>query len=239
MPQSLEMLFPTRAAKSDRPLGNETVLVVEDSRFACEALRLICQRSGARIRRADCLRSARKHLATYRPTIAIVDIGLPDGSGETLIRELTAGASRSLVVIGTSGDEAQRERALAAGADAFLLKPIPSVAAFQSLVLSLIPRERRALAIVSDEPLQPDTIAVRDDLAQVAAALSRGEEAENLDYVAQFLRGVARDSGDGELESAAAELQRHRAERLPVGPAVTKVSTAVAERLARFDAFAA
>ena len=46
----------------DRPLFGLTVLVVEDSKFACEAIRLLSLRSGARIRRADCLQSAQCHL---------------------------------------------------------------------------------------------------------------------------------------------------------------------------------
>ena len=36
--------------RSDRPLFGLTVLVVEDSKFACEGIRLLCLRSGARIR---------------------------------------------------------------------------------------------------------------------------------------------------------------------------------------------
>ena len=33
--------------RSDRPLFGLTVLVVEDSKFACEGIRLLCLRSGA------------------------------------------------------------------------------------------------------------------------------------------------------------------------------------------------
>ena len=78
----------------DRPLFRLTVLVVEDSQFACEAIRLLSLRSGASRRIADCLQSARHHFQVYRPSVVIVDIGLPDGDGTELIEEVHAASPR-------------------------------------------------------------------------------------------------------------------------------------------------
>ena len=94
-----------RLGSGRRPLLGLTILVVEDSRYACEAMRLLCLRSGARIRRADSLKSARKHLQVYRPSVVIIDLGLPDGSGAELIEALSTASPRVAVILGTSGDE--------------------------------------------------------------------------------------------------------------------------------------
>jgi CheY-like chemotaxis protein len=124
MPEVLDFYTLSRAPTPDRPLLGNTVLIVEDSRFASEALRLMSVRSGARIRRADSLASARRHLRVYRPTAVIIDLGLPDGSGLDLIADLAAQLPRIDVILATSGDEALAEAAHAAGADGFLAKPL-------------------------------------------------------------------------------------------------------------------
>ena len=81
-----------------------TVLVVEDGKYACEEIRLLSFRSGARIRQADCLRSARRHLQVYRPSMVIIDLGLPDGNGTELIEEIHTTSLQVGVVLATSGD---------------------------------------------------------------------------------------------------------------------------------------
>ncbi len=210
MDDDLSRFMAQRPPTAAHPLLGLTVLLVEDSRFASEAMRLLCLRSGARIRRADCLRSAQRHLQTYRPTVVIIDVGLPDGSGLDLIRDLAAAQPRVPVLLGTSGDPDLAEAARAAGADGFLEKPIERLAVFQQAVLSALPAASRprALGLASDDQISPDPIALRDDLTLAADLLGNNPDDRAVSYVAQFLSGVARVAHDQPLASAAASLAR-------------------------------
>jgi CheY-like chemotaxis protein len=206
--------FPALAGKTrkptpDRPLLGQTLLVVEDSRFASEAVRLMCLHSGARLRRADCLASAHRHLAVYRPTVVLVDVGLPDGSGLDLIRELARAEPRVPVILATSGEDNAEEAALAAGSDGFIPKPIASLAAFQQAVLEhlppdTVPASPRALPSAM---IEPDPVALRDDLTHIAALLVTAPDAHTTAYVAQFLHSLGVSGDDKGLLAAAADLQ--------------------------------
>ncbi|QJF50025.1 response regulator [Roseobacter ponti] len=216
-----------------RPLLGLTVLVIEDSRFACEAMRLLCLRSGARIRRADSLRSARRHLQVYRPSVVIIDIGLPDGNGMDLIRELTSCDPRVDVVLGTSGDPDGEAQAMSAGADGFLAKPITSLALFQQEVLSNLPQDRQPTGLreLPDDSISPDPMAFQDDMEHIAGVLDDQSDGTTLDYVAQFLGGVARSAHDVGLEKAAAALAAKRASGLPAVQEATDLSGLIRQRL--------
>lgn len=233
MTDSLEAMIFRTAPTAARPLLGITILVVEDSRYACEAMRLLCLRSGARIRRADRLGSARRHLASYRPTVVIIDLGLPDGSGVDLIHDLTQAASGRSIVLGTSGDANGKERALAAGADGYLAKPIDNLASFQEVVLAALPANLRPpgpRALPQGE-IEPDPIAFRDDLAHAADVLTTAPDEKSLDYVAQFLTGVARAAHDAPLEAAALALAGSRKLGRPVRSDLARVAGLVQERL--------
>ncbi|MCV3271408.1 response regulator [Roseobacter sinensis] len=221
------------APTASRPLLGLTVLVIEDSRFACEAMRLLCLRSGARIRRADCMRSARRHLQVYRPSVVIVDIGLPDGNGIDLISELTKTEPRVDVVLGTSGDIDGEELAMQAGADGFLEKPITSLALFQQAVLSNLPADRQPTGLreLPDEIIHPDRMAFQDDMAHIADVLEDPPDEQSLDYVAQFLGGVARSAQDQVLEQAAEALAKKRAAGEPATTETAKIAGLIQERL--------
>lgn len=221
--------FPSAA----RPLLGLTVLLVEDSRFASEAMRLLCMRSGARIRRADCLQSARRHLQVYRPSVLIVDVGLPDGSGVDLIVEAAQSNPRIGLILGISGDDGMRDACMAAGADGFLEKPLQSLAFFQQQILGHLPPDHLPMAprAMVDETIRPDATAFRDDMAHVAELLGTGEDEGVLDYITQFLDGVARLAGDSPLQDASRSLREARAAGQPVRSDLAHLAGLVHDRM--------
>lgn len=223
------MLRPTPT----RPFLGMTVLVVEDSLYACDAMRLMCLRSGARIRRADCIRSARRHLQVYRPTVVIVDIGLPDGSGLDLIGELHGVQPRVPAILATSGDSDLETAAMEAGANGFLAKPIATLSQFQQIVIASLPEERRPNLIRSleSDPVSPDPLAFQDDMAHAAELLNVKSDSGSLDYVSKFLVGVARSAGDGNLLTASEDLVTAKAMGKPVQPCLARVAALVHDRL--------
>lgn len=223
-PDPFSAHYPTPTAA--RPLLGLTVLVVEDSRYACEAVRLLCLRSGARVRRADCIRSARRHLQVYRPSVVLIDMGLPDGDGADLIAELSNIEDTESIILATSGEPERENAAIAAGAQGFLPKPITSLAVFQQMVLEKLPAERRpkGLRVVLDEKITPEKIAYHDDITHAAEMLDTPPDGATLDYLAQFLGGVARSVNDDGMADAAQALARKRA----AGEAATSETAQIA-----------
>ena len=221
------------APTAARPLLGLTILVIEDSRYACEAMRLLCLRSGARIRRADCLRSARRHLRVYRPTVVMIDLGLPDGSGLDLIRELRDSHPPADAVLAMSADDHMMKSARDAGAHGFLAKPIESLGAFQAAILRHLPKNRQPPAPrdVPNDVIRPDAAAYHDDLQHVIQILSDTPDAKALNYVAQFLQGFAITCHDDDMIQAASALSA--ANGNDSGGEIAKLSKIVSARLAQ------
>ena len=189
-----------------------TILLVEDSRSASEAIRLFAAESGARVRRADSLHAASRHLAIYRPNVVMVDLGLPDGDGMALIRHLASASTPIGAIVALSGQERAtwQAEAIAAGAAACLEKPIASLRTFQECVLGVLPDaetrrrpDERALALEGRASVQA---ALGEDLRRarglLAEAMPTGD-ADTIAYCAQFLGSVGEMLGDRDLTSAA------------------------------------
>jgi len=214
------------------PLQGLTLLAVEDSRYACEALRLMCQRAGARLRRAETLAVARAHLRVYRPDIVIIDLGLPDGRGEALIAELALSPQRPSAILGTSGNPMGRARALDAGADGFLDKPYASLSQFCAVLLAHLPETGGVIDDLSQAVISPDPMALQDDLVLAARNLAGDPDAATRHYVAGFLSGIADHAKDHVLAEAAA-----LADAADTDGGFRRLRDLVADRLAATAAF--
>lgn len=196
-----------------QPLAGLSILLVEDSRYFAEAVRLLSTRSGARLRRADCIASARKHTRVFNPDVVLIDLNLPDGSGLELIAEMTAQAENKPAVIAISGlaDSKERAQAIEHGATRFLEKPFFDLASFQQSILMALPKTTAPKGFVPrlvGQSVEPDRAGQQDDymrintLLQVAIPL---KDKTKLRYCAGAAQSMARVSEDAELMEAARE----------------------------------
>jgi CheY-like chemotaxis protein len=107
--------------------GRRRLVLVEDNPDIGETLRDLLQILGHRVElAADGLRGVQLALAT-RPDAALVDIGLPGIDGYEVARRLRAsdaGKDMLLVALTGYGRPEDRDRALASGFDAHLVKPV-------------------------------------------------------------------------------------------------------------------
>ncbi len=103
------------------------VLVVEDNRDSAETLRKLLYYSGYEVAVAytgqEGLRAARR----MHPDVVLCDIGLPDSNGFVVaatLREEPETARARLIAVTAYGEDEDRRRALQAGFDLHLVKPV-------------------------------------------------------------------------------------------------------------------
>jgi signal transduction histidine kinase/ActR/RegA family two-component response regulator len=118
---------PARAAAPARSSARE-ILLVEDNADARETLRRLLELAGHRVRTAADGPSGLAAMLAEPPEVALIDIGLPKLDGYELaqrFRKANGGATRTLLVaLSGYGLPEDRQRALDAGFDAHLVKPI-------------------------------------------------------------------------------------------------------------------
>lgn len=99
------------------------VLVVEDEADIRRFVRLTLESEGCEVFEADCIKRALIEAGTRRPDVIVLDLGLPDGDGVDLIREIRSWSAIPIVVLSARSSEGDKILALDAGADDYLVKP--------------------------------------------------------------------------------------------------------------------
>lgn len=118
---------PSARRAWSRPAGALRILVVEDNDDARRMLSAALAHEGHDVREAVDGNSALAAAAQMRPHVALIDIGLPDVDGYEVARRLRAADSEqhaALIALTGYGQAEDQRRALEAGFDAHLTKPV-------------------------------------------------------------------------------------------------------------------
>ena len=99
------------------------ILLVEDEQAITEPLAEALQREGFEAAIATSAREALERARTVSPDLVLLDIGLPDGSGLDVARELRRDSSVPIIMLTARGSEADRVAGLELGADDYVVKP--------------------------------------------------------------------------------------------------------------------
>jgi len=99
------------------------VLIVDDEAPIRRFLRASLGGEGYRVVEAATAAEALEKIATQRPDVVVLDLGLPDRDGVALTREVREWSPVPIVVLSVRDRETDKVAALEAGADDYLTKP--------------------------------------------------------------------------------------------------------------------
>lgn len=170
------------------------VLLVEDDMALGDALNRALSQAGLRAVWVRRLKEARGFLASAAQDVLLLDLGLPDGEGMSLLRELRGNGSTLPVLVLTARDDLESRLAgLNAGADDYLVKPF----AIPELLARLQAVTRRGSGFAAARwqlgELSIDTDTREVELAGAAVALSPSEYALVLELARKAGKVVARE----------------------------------------------
>ena len=130
---------------SESPM-TASLLMVEDETNLAETLSERLRSAGFKVLRAESMAAARRALAQARFDLALIDVGLPDGSGFEFARTLRERAPATAIIFLTAHASAEdRVRGLELGADDYIGKPFN----FRELLLRIHNCLKRAQDLAS------------------------------------------------------------------------------------------
>ena len=103
--------------------GGQRILVCDDEPQILRTLRVILDEAGFAVLTAASAQEALDAAAEGSPDAAILDLLLPDGDGVGVTRSIREWSEIPILVLSAVGEEAEKIRALDAGADDYVTKP--------------------------------------------------------------------------------------------------------------------
>ena len=104
-------------------MPSPTVVVIEDEPHIRRFVRAALEAKGWLVHEADTAKKGLTEAGTRKPDLLVLDLGLPDGNGLDVIRDVRGWSAVPIIVLSARADEADKVAALDAGADDYLTKP--------------------------------------------------------------------------------------------------------------------
>jgi CheY-like chemotaxis protein/anti-sigma regulatory factor (Ser/Thr protein kinase) len=127
LPGALEGATPIEILPAPARANHGRVLVVDDNLDAAATLAEAVRLDGHEVRVAHDGPSALREAREFSPEVVLLDIGLPGMDGYEVVqrlRELPEARGAQIVALTGFGQQSDRQRALAAGFDDHLVKPV-------------------------------------------------------------------------------------------------------------------
>ena len=99
------------------------VLVVDDERAIQRALKATLEAAGYHVDVVGTCADALAQVALKPPDLVLLDLLLPDGTGDEVAREIRTWSNVPILLVSAVGDEREKVKALDAGADDYVTKP--------------------------------------------------------------------------------------------------------------------
>lgn len=155
-------------------LPGPKVLLIEDEKQIRRFVRAAVEEEGCQVAEAETMAQGLIEAGLRKPDLLILDLGLPDGNGIDLIRDVRGWSDVPILILSARSQENDKIDALDAGADDYLSKPF-GVGELRARVRALL--RRRARSGESATPvIEFGSVAV--DLSR--RVVSRGGEALHL-----------------------------------------------------------
>jgi two-component system KDP operon response regulator KdpE len=169
---------------SDKP----TAVVIDDEGQIRKLLRVVLEENGYRVIEAETGKSGLAEVATRRPDVVLLDLGLPDMDGVVVLKRLREWTHAPVLILSVRESVEQKIAALDAGADDYVTKPFDAA----ELLARLRAIQRRGPGVEETAYFQTGHLAI-DFSSHVVTVSGREVKLTATEYA--LLRVLALNAG--------------------------------------------